>query len=58
MMNRLKQIPSVVVAIAIILAALALVFYENEYLWKVQELNLFLLQECFSASKWWCQGDC
>ena len=47
MMNRLKQIPSVVVAIAIILAALALVFYENEYLWKVQELNLFLFTGMF-----------
>ena len=41
-MKKLRIIPVCVVMVAVILAATLLVLYEDEYLWKVQELNLFL----------------
>ena len=42
MKHKLNIIPLLLVTVAFGLIAWALVHYEENYLWKVQELNLFL----------------
>ena len=42
MKARLKFLPVILVATLFCFVAWALLYYEDSYLWKVQELNLFL----------------
>ena len=42
MKDKLRLLPPIVVLLALLAAGWGLVHYESEYLWKVQELNLFL----------------
>ena len=46
-MKHLKLIPLIVVAAALVATAVILTVFENEYLWKAQELNLFLDTKSF-----------
>ena len=50
---RIKLIPSLIVVAALIGIAVILTVFESEYLWKVQELNLFLNTRVSSGSRWW-----
>ncbi len=47
MLTRIKLIPSLIVVAALIGIAVILTVFESEYLWKVQELNLFLDTKAF-----------
>ncbi len=46
-MKHLKLIPPIVVAAVLVATAVILTVFEGEYLWKVQELNLFLDTKTF-----------
>ena len=47
MKKNLRFVPLIIVAVAIVVAAVTLVVYEGNLLWKVQELNLFLHTSLF-----------
>ena len=47
MLKRLKFIPPLIVAAALVAITVILTVFESEYLWKVQELNLFLDTKAF-----------
>jgi len=57
-MKNLKLIPVGVLAVAIIAAAVMLILREDEYLWKVQELNLFLDTALFFKQQLVVPGGC